>query len=70
MEGTKKFVLALDIGTTNVKCFIYDRDLQVVGRTVHQVNTNYYVFTYYIIIIVHFTKINIYLKIVSLSMIY
>lgn len=41
MEGTKKFVLALDIGTTNVKCFIYDRDLQVVGRTVHQITLLY-----------------------------
>lgn len=34
----KKYIASLDIGTTSVRCFIYDIDVRTVGRACADVN--------------------------------
>lgn len=33
-----KYIAALDIGTTSVRCFIYDTAVQIVGKACEKVN--------------------------------
>lgn len=34
----KKYIAALDIGTTSIRCFIYDTSVQIIGKACEKVS--------------------------------
>lgn len=34
----RKFIAALDIGTTSLRCFIYDNNVQIIGKASDKVS--------------------------------
>jgi len=40
----KKYVAALDVGTTTVRCHVLDQNAKVVGSATRQVFSNFYLY--------------------------
>lgn len=54
--NNEKFVAALDVGTTTIRCFIYDSNVQIRGSSCEQVNilianNEIYIFTLCILLL-------------------
>lgn len=47
---SQKYIASLDIGTTSLRCFIYDVNVHIVGRACSNVKqSTYNLFAFYII---------------------